>query len=170
MTNEQQRSPIFRLDKLKKHLYNTIWGIKQLLTNALQIVNVDGYKIRERIMQLGKYAEDAMQLELKGNRLAWTSDHLTGPNDESYTTVTAHYISDSWKMKSACLDFKVFHGSPSGANIYEDIMSVLAKYNGKTMMVMDTVGVTDTTGNMGKLGFFVTMVTSTLTALIITST
>jgi hypothetical protein len=33
MTNEQQRSPIFCLDKLKKHLYNTIWGIKQLLTS-----------------------------------------------------------------------------------------------------------------------------------------
>ncbi len=32
MTNEQQRSPIFCLDNLKKHLYNTIWGIKQLLT------------------------------------------------------------------------------------------------------------------------------------------
>jgi hypothetical protein len=31
MTNEQQRSPIFCLDKVKKHLYNTIWGIKQLL-------------------------------------------------------------------------------------------------------------------------------------------
>jgi hypothetical protein len=31
MTNEQQQSPIFCLDKLKKHLYNTIWGIKQLL-------------------------------------------------------------------------------------------------------------------------------------------
>jgi hypothetical protein len=31
MTNEQQRSPIFCLDKLNKHLYNTIWGIKQLL-------------------------------------------------------------------------------------------------------------------------------------------
>jgi hypothetical protein len=31
MTNEQQQSPIFHLDKLKKHLYNTIWGIKQLL-------------------------------------------------------------------------------------------------------------------------------------------
>ena len=31
MTNEQQRSPIFCLDKLKKHLYNSIWGIKQLL-------------------------------------------------------------------------------------------------------------------------------------------
>ncbi len=32
MTNEQQQNPIFHLDKLKKHLYNTIWGIKQLLT------------------------------------------------------------------------------------------------------------------------------------------
>jgi hypothetical protein len=31
MTNEQQQSPIFCLDKLKKHLYNTIWGIKPLL-------------------------------------------------------------------------------------------------------------------------------------------
>ncbi len=36
MTNEQQRSPIFCLDKLKKHLYNTIWGIKQLLTDVVQ--------------------------------------------------------------------------------------------------------------------------------------
>ena len=34
MTNEQQQSPIFRQDKLKKHLYNTIWGIKQLLMNT----------------------------------------------------------------------------------------------------------------------------------------
>jgi hypothetical protein len=31
MTNKQQQSPIFCLDKLKKHLYNTIWGIKPLL-------------------------------------------------------------------------------------------------------------------------------------------
>ncbi len=34
MTNEQQQSPIFRPDKLKKHLYNTIWGIKQLLMTS----------------------------------------------------------------------------------------------------------------------------------------
>ncbi len=35
MTNEQQRSPILCLDKLKKHLYNTIWGIKSLLMRSL---------------------------------------------------------------------------------------------------------------------------------------
>jgi hypothetical protein len=36
MTNEQQRSPIFCLDKLKKHLYNTIWGIKPFLMSQSQ--------------------------------------------------------------------------------------------------------------------------------------
>ena len=125
-----------------------------LNSKALQIVNVDGPKIRQQVMKLGKYAEEAIECELKGKRLAWTSDHWTGPNDETYTTVTAHYMSDNWEMKSACLDFKVFHGSTTGANIYEDIMSVLEKYKGETTMVMDTVGVTDTTGNMGKLGQF----------------
>jgi hypothetical protein len=40
MTNEQQQSPIFRLDKLKKHLYNTIWGIKQLLTQPSVHCNI----------------------------------------------------------------------------------------------------------------------------------
>jgi hypothetical protein len=37
MTNEQQQSPIFCLDKLKKHLYNTIWGIKQLLMGSASV-------------------------------------------------------------------------------------------------------------------------------------
>jgi hypothetical protein len=44
MTNEQQRSPIFPLDKLKKHLYNTIWGIKQLLTKWLASFDIKGIK------------------------------------------------------------------------------------------------------------------------------
>jgi hypothetical protein len=42
MTNEQQRSPIFCLDKLKKHLYNTIWGIKPLLMQDVDIPLVVG--------------------------------------------------------------------------------------------------------------------------------
>jgi hypothetical protein len=42
MTNEQQQSPIFCLDKLKKHLYNTIWGIKQLLTRTAVAIKTAG--------------------------------------------------------------------------------------------------------------------------------
>lgn len=106
-------------------------------------------------MKLGRYAGEAVLLELKGQRLSWTNDHWTGPNDETYTTVTGHYISNDWQMQSACLDFKVFHGSTTGEKIYADIKSVLTKFKGETVLMMeDTIGITDTTGNMGVLGRF----------------
>ncbi len=69
-------------------------------------------------------------------------------------TVTAHWINHAtWKLHSACLDFKVFEGSTTGERIYEDIVAVLQKYQGeaKDTIVFDTIGITDTTGNMGKL-------------------
>ena len=57
-------------------------------------------------------------------------------------------------LKSAVLDFKIFEGSTTGERIYEDVMAVLQKYQGEAedTIVFDTIGITDTTGNMGKLG------------------
>ena len=45
-------------------------------------------------------------------------------------------------------------GQSLGERIYEDVMVVLQKYQGETedTIVFDTIGITDTTGNMGKLG------------------
>jgi hypothetical protein len=58
-------------------------------------------------------------------------------------------------MQSACLDFKVFEGSTTGERIYADVRVVLEKFKGETVMMMeDTIGITDTTGNMGVLGRF----------------
>jgi hypothetical protein len=50
--------------------------------------------------------------------------------------------------------FQVFEGSTTGEQIYKDIVAVLQKYQGeaKDTIVFDTIGITDTTGNMGKLG------------------
>ena len=70
-------------------------------------------------------------------------------------TVTSHWINNAtWRLHSACLDFKVFEGSTTGERIYEDIVAVLQKYQGesKDTIVFDTISITDTTGNMGKLG------------------
>jgi hypothetical protein len=67
----------------------------------------------------------------------------------------AHWIDGkTWMLKSAVLDFKFFEGSTTGERIYEDILVVLQKYQGETedTIVFDTTGITDTTGNMGKLG------------------
>ncbi len=54
-----------------------------------------------------------------------------------------------------CIDFKVFSGRTTGDNIYNDIQSVLQKFmGGEFNFVQDTIGITDTTGNMGRLGTF----------------
>ena len=129
--------------------------------NASQIVNIGPERVRDQVMKFGLIAERATQLELNGVKIAWTTDHWTSPNDQSFTTLTAHYIDNIWQMRSACLDFKVFHGTTTGDKIYEDVKSVLARYKSETIMlvedkivdtIVDTIGITDTTGNMGVLG------------------
>jgi hypothetical protein len=47
----------------------------------------------------------------------------------------------------------MFEGSNTGKRIYKDVVAVLQKYPGETEdnIVLDTIGITDTTGNMGKL-------------------
>ena len=122
---------------------------------ANQVVNISSKTLRKEILVMGLMAEDAVCEEMRGKRVSYTSDHWTGPNDETYTTVTAHYIdTDVWEMRSMCLDFKVFSGRTTGENIYNDIQSVLEKFMGDFGFVQDTIGITDTTGNMGKLGKF----------------
>jgi len=127
---------------------------KPLNKRSGEIVNIDDRGMREMANKMGKYAEEATLKEIKDCEVAWTTDHWTGPNDESYSTVTAHYIDENWVLQSAILDFKVFCGSTTGENIYHDIESVLAKFQGESTMVLDTIGITDTTGNMGKLGAY----------------
>ena len=85
--------------------------------------------------------------------MAWTTDHWTEPNDQTYSTVTAHFISTNWSKVSCILDLKVFKGTTTGEAVYNDIAQVLQKFQGNRMMViLDSIGITDTTGNMGKLG------------------
>ena len=60
-------------------------------------------------------------------------------------------------MRSVCIDFKVFQGRTTGENIYNDIMAVLGRFvseGHQPEFVQDTIGITDTTGNMGRLGKF----------------
>lgn len=124
---------------------------------AGKIVNINAQSLRTEILTLGMMASEATRRELVGKHVSYTSDHWTGPNDETYTTVTAHYISEDWVMRSVCIDFKVFQGRTTGENIYDDIMTVLARFVSEGQapdFVQDTIGITDTTGNMGKLGKF----------------
>ena len=135
---------------------------------AERIVNVNRRAIRISILNMGRMAKAATILELTGKKLSYTLDHWTGPNNWTYGAATGHHIDPlSWMMCSSLLDFKVFVGRTTGAMIFEDISSVLSQFNrAESMLLADTdnstysaptaentvMGVTDTTGNMGKLG------------------
>jgi len=120
-----------------------------------KIVKLTRHQVKDAVLEMGSYAVEATKREIHNHQIAWTTDHWTGQDKATYTTVTAHWIDDkTWMLKSAVLDFKIFEGSTTGERIYEDVMAVLQKYQGEAedTIVFDTIGITDTTGNMGKLG------------------
>ena len=106
--------------------------------------------IRSRILHLGHLSKQATKKEMIDHEFSLTTDHWTGPDDETYTTLTAHYIEDKWMIKSCVLDFKVFHGSTSGNNCAEDLFKIFDEYGFKDENV--TIVVTDTTGSMNTFG------------------
>jgi hypothetical protein len=121
-----------------------------------KIVNLSFHNVRDSVVKMGGFAVEATKREIRNHQISWTTDHWTGADKFTCTTVTAHWINKTtWKLHSACLDFKVFEGSTTSEQIYEDIISALQKYQGEAeedTIVFDTIGITDTTGNMGKLG------------------
>jgi hypothetical protein len=114
-----------------------------------KIVKLQRHQVKDAVLKMGSYAMKATKQEIHNH---WTTNHWTGQDKATYTTVTAHWINDkTWMLKSAVLDFKIFEGSTIGERIYEDVVVVLQKYQVETedTIVFDTIGITDTTGNMG---------------------
>ena len=69
-------------------------------------------------------AEEATQIEMEGKEVAWTIDRWTGSNDQTYLTVTVHFITANWSYISCVLDLKVFKGTTTGEVVYNDIVQV----------------------------------------------
>jgi hypothetical protein len=127
--------------------------LEPLNKKAPKIVNVDCKSIREVVMLQGRLAKEATQIDMEGQEVAWTTDHWTGPNDQTYSTVTTHFINANWSYVLCILDLKVFKGTTAGEAVYNNIPHVLQKFQGNnTMVILDSIGITDITGNIGKLG------------------
>ena len=106
--------------------------------------------LRARILKLGVLCKKATKEELKKYQCSFTTDHWTGPNDETYTTLTCHYISEEWENHSCVVDFKVFHGTTRGQDCGEDLFRIFDDYEFKSKNV--TIIVTDTTASMITFG------------------
>ena len=106
--------------------------------------------LRARILKLGVLCKKATKEELKKYQCSFTTDHWTGPNHETYTTLTCHYISEEWEYHSCVVDFKVFHGTTRGQDCGEDLFRIFDDYEFKSKNV--TIIVTDTTASMITFG------------------
>ena len=58
--------------------------------DAHKIVNISSRAVREEVLNLGQYAQQATIMEMKGKKVALTSDHWTGANQLMYGALTSH--------------------------------------------------------------------------------
>ncbi|XP_016418009.1 zinc finger BED domain-containing protein 1-like [Sinocyclocheilus rhinocerous] len=91
----------------------------------------------------------------KAGKIALTCDAWTSVATDSYITVTAHYISDDWRLLSHVLQTRAVYESHTGSNIADLIQKVAEEWQFPTR---DLVLVTDNASNMvvaAQLGGFV---------------
>jgi hypothetical protein len=95
--------------------------------------------LREVVMLHGRLAKEATQTEMEGQEVAWTTDYWTGPNDQTYSTVTANFINANWSNVSYILDLKVFMVTTTAEAVYNDIAQVLQSFRATTRWSILTV-------------------------------
>ena len=107
------------------------------------------YEIPGRKLVSSKLAEKKDQAEKKVKEelhdvhdIAVTHDAWTSLSTESYSTVTAHFISKDWKFKSVVLETRKVEGSHTGENIKESLLATQRRWNLPT-----PTGVTDNAAN-----------------------
>ena len=134
-----------------KPSYRRMFNPIEHMNDASAIVNINADKIRSRILTLGRIAKEATGLEMSKHKVSITSDHWTSPNHDTYSVITSHWIED-WRMQSAIMDFKVFHGRTTGRILADDMVDIIE--NHVTQKRNFVICQTDTTGSQGKLGKF----------------
>jgi hypothetical protein len=57
-------------------------------------------KLREEVKRIGYNTKEATKVEIKKYQCPYIMDHWTGPNNETYTTLTGHFIDNKWSLCS----------------------------------------------------------------------
>ena len=73
---------------------------------------------------------EVVKAEVQGcNDIAITHDGWSSCNTESYSCVTAHFITSEWELVSAVLQTKKVEGSHTGVKIAESLSDVKASWS-----------------------------------------
>ncbi|GBC14448.2 ribonuclease H-like protein [Rhizophagus irregularis DAOM 181602=DAOM 197198] len=68
-------------------------------------------------------------LQNMSSKISFTIDAWTSSNNFSFLGITAHWITENWKLKSFLLDFIKLKGPHSGANIKDAFLKSLKNFN-----------------------------------------
>jgi len=63
-----------------------------------KIVKLQRHQFKDAVLEMGSYAVEATKREIRNHHIAWTTDHWTGQDKATYTTVTAHWIGEARKV------------------------------------------------------------------------
>lgn len=64
------------------------------LNKSMDIVHNHRPDMRESVMRLGMLTKNATYIEMMEKELGLTTDHQTGTNNETFSTVTNHFITE----------------------------------------------------------------------------
>ena len=68
------------------------------------------------------------KLKLEANGLAFTTDIWTSCSNDSYISLTAHFITHSWQMVSCILATSPFPGQHTAVNIIEKLKEIMQSH------------------------------------------
>ncbi len=68
-----------------------------------KIVGINHHEVRASVLEMSGFAIEATKKEIRNHQIAWASDHWTGPDKVTYTTVIAHWINNTTWMLQVCM-------------------------------------------------------------------
>ncbi|CAB4413278.1 unnamed protein product [Rhizophagus irregularis] len=75
------------------------------------------------------FNDNQKKLLLFYSKISFTIDAWTSSNNFSFLGITAHWVTENWKLKSFLLDFIKLEGPHSGANIKDAFLKSLKNFN-----------------------------------------
>lgn len=108
-------------------------------------------KVQSMISHIEYLVRGKMVEELKGQAISVTLDHWTSKANQNYTGVTAHFIDETWAMRSFEIGLFLHEGGATGKKLSDDFQKLMlekVKLGGTYL----TPVTTDTAKKMSSLG------------------
>ena len=110
----------------------------------------DRHKVTKVVSEQAARVKATLKKELGDKHFALTCDHWTSLAGHNYLGVTAHYITESWKLRSFTLSCNEHTGSSKADDILRKLKNAWTTYELSSDRMMGVV--TDTAPVMGSFG------------------